>query len=49
MIFKEKSGIISKKECWVAIFNEYLYTAETLDELLYILYTEWEHDKHLVG
>lgn len=48
-IFKEKAGVISKGECWVCIHDGYLYTAKTLEKLIEVLNTEWEHDKHLVG
>ena len=48
-IFKEKAGVISKEPVWVCIHEEYMYLADTFWELLHILGTEWEHDKHLVG
>lgn len=46
-IFKQEKGLISKEDCWVCIHDEYIYTAKTLEELIEILNTEWEHDKHL--
>jgi acyl-ACP thioesterase len=48
-IYKEKAGVISQKEVWCCIHNEYLYIANTLKELIKILNTEWENDKHLIG
>jgi len=48
-IFKEEPGVISKEACWVCICAEYMYTADTLEELVEILSIEWEDDKHLVG
>ena len=48
-IFKEKAGVISENECWVCICDTYLYTADTLEQLIEILNTEWEHDRHLCG
>lgn len=48
-IFKEKRGIISQNRVWVAIDNQYLYTADTLRKLLWLLITDWKHDRHLAG
>lgn len=48
-IFKEKAGIISPNEIWVCICDGYLYTADTLEELVIVLNKEWKQDKHLVG
>ena len=48
-IYKEKPGIISKDEVWVCIHDDYLYTTDTLQELIEILNTEWEADKNFVG
>jgi hypothetical protein len=48
-VFKEKEGVISKESCWVCIHDEYLYTADTYLKLLWVLMTQWENDKHLVG
>lgn len=46
-IFEDTSKDISSKNIWVCICEGYLYTADTLDELIEILNTEWKHDKHL--
>lgn len=46
-IFKEKPGVISKNEVWVCIHDSWIYIADTLEELVNILNTEWEADKHL--
>jgi hypothetical protein len=48
-IYKEKPGIISKDEVWICIHDDYLYTADTLYELIGILNTEWEDVKHFAG
>jgi hypothetical protein len=48
-IFKEKPGVISVKHCWVAIGGGYMYIEDTLLGLIWLLITEWKHDRHLVG
>ena len=48
-ILKERPGVISKDEVWVCACDGYLYTADTLEELVKVLNTEWKDDKHLVG
>lgn len=48
-IYKEEVGVISPDECWICICKEYFYTADTLEELIEVLNTEWEDDEHLVG
>ena len=48
-IFQEKAKIISKNKIWCCIHEEYLYTADKLEDLIHILNTEWEHERHLVG
>jgi len=47
-IFKEKPGVISPNEVWCCIHENYLYTANTLLELVDILNNEWENDRHLI-
>ena len=48
-IFSQEGGVISKEDCWVCIHNDYLYTGDTLEDLVLVLNNEWEDDKHLVG
>jgi len=51
-IFKENAGVISKISegpVWVCICEEYMYTANTLKDLITVLNTEWKSDKNLVG
>ncbi len=48
-IFREKAGIISVDRCCVAYHKGYLYTADTLLQLLWTVLTEFNNDKHLVG
>lgn len=48
-IFKEKPGVISEDWVWVCIHEAHMYVANSLMELIAVLNTEWEDDKHLVG
>lgn len=48
-IYEQKAGVISKNVCWCCIHEGYLYIGDTLEQLIVILNTEWEHDRHLVG
>lgn len=48
-IFKQKAGVISKKDCWVCFHSCYMYIADTLMELIWVIITEWKQDRHLVG
>lgn len=48
-IFEEKPGVISEDSCWICTHNGYMYIAPTLGELIEMLNTEWEADKHIVG
>lgn len=48
-IFREKAGVISEGPVWVCIHRPYLYTADTLFQLLMLIFREWEDDRHLVG
>lgn len=48
-IWKQKAGVISKGPCWCAYFGGYLYIEDTLLKLLWVMLTEWKHDRHLVG
>lgn len=48
-IFKEKAGMISENEIWICIDSCWLYTGDTLFELLWCILKEWRSDKHLVG
>lgn len=34
---------------WWACHDDYLYWGKTLPSLLWVMITEWRHDKHLVG
>ena len=47
-IFKEKAGVISRNPCWVAIEGGcYLYVADSFFGLLWLMLTEWRHDRHI--
>lgn len=48
-IFKEKAGVLSPEEVWVCICEGYIYIADTLEQLIEILNTEWKNERHLVG
>lgn len=48
-IFKEQAGVITKDECWVCLCDCYMYMADTLEQLIEVLNTEWEDDKHLIA
>ena len=48
-ILKEKAGVISPTPCWIATYDCYLHTNNTLMGLLWSLLTEYKHDRHLVG
>ena len=43
------AGEISESGCWLAICGPYLYIANTLTDVAWVCYDEWEMDKHLVG
>lgn len=42
-------GEISKEGCWVGFESCYLYTGETIGDLMYQMGQDWQDDKHLVG
>ena len=48
-IFRERPGVISEGPCWVCVAPGYLYTADTLPGLLWVLAWEWGEDRHLAG
>jgi len=48
-IWREKPGVISEGQAWVCQHDCWLYAHDTLGELLWVLFTEWKQDKHLVG
>jgi hypothetical protein len=47
MLAREGAGIISPGPIWVCYHQEYLYCHESLLKLLWIVVTEWRHDRHL--
>jgi hypothetical protein len=49
VIKKEQAGVISEGPCWVAIGGGYLYIADTLLGLFWMVLTEWKNDRHLAG
>ena len=48
-IFLESPGVISKESVYVCLCEGYMYTGDTMYELIQVLNTEWKHDKHLIG
>jgi len=46
-IFKQAAGVISKEDVYICIHEGWMYIGNTMDELILILNTEWEFDKHL--
>jgi len=46
-LFREEAGVISKEKCWVCVCEGYLYTADTLEDLIQVLNIEWKQDKWL--
>jgi hypothetical protein len=48
-IFREKGGVISEDPIWVCFSGPYMYTADTLWQLLKIVVKEWKNDRHLIG
>ena len=47
-IYQEKAGVISPDPVWVCICEGYLYTANTLEQLIEKLNTEWKDGQHYV-
>ena len=48
-IFKEKAGVFSLDPVWVCFESHYMYDADTLITLIWLIITEWRHDRHLIG
>ncbi len=48
-IFKEEADVISNYPIWVCIDKCWMYTDESLLRLLWIIITEYKHNKHLIG
>lgn len=51
-IYKERPGVISYGPLWVGWLAHgmvWMYTADTLPQLLWYIATEWKQDRHLVG
>ena len=48
-IFKEKAGVISPDPRWVCFESHYMYDSDTLVGLVWLIVTEWRHDRHIVG
>lgn len=48
-LFKEKAGVISEVACWVMIDRCWLYTGDTLLQVVWKYVSQYKSDKHLVG
>lgn len=48
-IYKEQAGVISEGEVWVCMCDCFMYTADTLEELVDVLNTKWRHESQIVG
>jgi hypothetical protein len=42
-------GEISRDGCWTISSEGYLYTADTLHDVIQLFFTEYQEDNHLVG
>lgn len=50
LIFREKPGVLSYEAVWVCLDSEgFMYTARTLVRLLWIVLSEWQDERHMVG
>lgn len=48
-ICKEFPGMISVNPCWVCTYDWYLHVEDSLFGLLWNVFTEYKHDRHLAG
>lgn len=48
-IICERPGVISEKRCWVCIHEAWMYMADSFIGLLWVMITEWKHDRNLWG
>lgn len=48
-IFREKAGVISKEPVWVCIHGYYMYLGDNLPQLLWVMATQWNDDRNIVG
>ncbi len=48
-VYLERPGVISPGAVWICFTPGYMYSADTLPDLLHVVDTEWEWDRHLVG
>jgi len=50
-LYREKAGVIALDPVWVCFYGEgcYWVVEESLLLCLFIVVTEWKHDRHLVG
>lgn len=48
-IYREKAGVISAEPLWIIYHKGYLYEGLSLFQVIFIFYTEYKNDKHLIG
>lgn len=47
--FQTKPNIISENSCYVIFADEYMYSGDTEQEVIWQMILEWKEDKHMVG
>ena len=48
-LFRERAGVISEVPVWVCLANHRIFIHERFLSLVWIVVTEWNDDRHLVG
>lgn len=48
-IWKEKGGVVSKRSSWCISYGSYLHICPTLLGVLWQAFSEYKHERHLVG
>jgi len=49
LIYKAKANSLSNKNVWICLSGCYLYTGDTLFQLLKQMINNWESDHHMIG
>ena len=48
-LIHDPGGMISEGPIWILFEDCYMYTDSSLVRLVWIVLTQWRHDRHLVG
>ena len=48
-IWKEEPGVISKESVWCCSYGGWMHICDTFPQLIKQIFTEFRHDKHLIG